>query len=104
MDDIDNYFKRLTAAEFDEHEQVETELNALVREGFTERASFAFVTTVAAIRKIAPAATVEGVFDQALIFGLDGLLSRLREEAQPANQPAPEPKRRPKRSAARLVT
>jgi hypothetical protein len=100
MDATDNYFERLTAAENEEHEQIEAELNNTVREGFTERSALAFVKTVVAVRKMVPSATIQGIFDAALVSGLDVVLSSLRAETQPA--PMSAPKRRLKRSA-RLV-
>jgi len=101
MDATDDYFKRLTAAEFEEHEQIEAELNNTVRDGFTEHSALAFVKTVVAVRKMVPSAPIQGIFDAALICGLDVVLSSLRAEAQPA--PMRAPKRRLKRSGARLV-
>jgi lipoate synthase len=95
MDATHDYFKRLTAAEFDEHERIEAELNSVVRDGFTERSALAFVVTVAAVRKKVPGATIAGIFNEALIGGLEQLLSRLTE-----TQPTRSPKRRP----SRLVT
>ena len=101
MNATDNYFEQLTEAEVDEHEQIETELNNTVRDGFTERSALAFVKTAVAIRKMQPSATIAGIFDAALVSGLDVVLSSLRAETQPP--PMSAPKRRLKRSA-RLVT
>jgi|SRR3984885_1623149 len=101
MSATDNYFEGLTEAELDEYEPIEAELNETVRAGFTQRSAFAFVKTVVAIRKMQPSATIAGIFDTALVSGLDVVLSSLRAETQPA--PMSAPKRRLKRSA-RLVT
>jgi hypothetical protein len=102
MDATDKYLKGLTEKEWNEHEKIEAELNALVREGFTERSAMAFVVTVQAIRKTVPSATVEGIFDAALIRGLDEVLTSLTAETQPARKSPP--KRKTKKSGVRLVT
>ena len=101
IDAIDDYFGRLTATEIKEHEQIEAELNNNVREGFSERAALSFVVAVVAIRKTVPSATIGGIFDAALLLGLDQVLSRLRAETQPARRSAPK---RRTRSGVRLET
>jgi len=101
IDAMDEYFAGLTEAEQKEHEQIESELNNSVREGFSERAALSFVVTVVAIRKTVPAATIESIFDLALMHGLEVVLSRLREETQPGRQTAPK---RRKRTGVRLET
>jgi hypothetical protein len=98
---LTDYAKGLTEAELEEHAQIEAELNNMVREGFSERAALSFVLTVVSIRKKMPEATIEGVFDVALIGGLELLLSRLRAETQPARRVAPK---RRTRSGVRLET
>lgn len=96
----DDYFKGLTAAELDEHEQIEAELNKTVREGFSEPSAFAFVTTVIAVRRVYPSATIGGIFEVALMSGLDAVLNSLRTETQPASRS----KRKTSRPGVRLVT
>jgi hypothetical protein len=106
MDATEGYFKQLTAAEFDEHEKIEAELNNSVRDGFSERSALAFAMTVVAVRKIEPSATIDGVFDTALMLGLDAVLrSLLDKETQPTNRSASKRKRRViHRSGVRLET
>jgi hypothetical protein len=99
--DMDKYFEGLTAAEMEEHEQIEAELNNNVREGFSERAALSFVVAVVAIRKMEPSATVAGIFDAALLCGLGVVLNRLDAENQPARRGTPK---RRTRSGVRLET
>jgi hypothetical protein len=77
-------------------------LNELVREGFTQRAAVTFVVSFIAIRKLEPKATIEGIFDAALLSGLDTVLESMRAETQATQPSAPKPKRKT-RPAARLV-
>jgi hypothetical protein len=101
--DYSEYLKGLTEAEAEELVQIEADLNARVCEGFTLRAIMAFVVAVPAIRKIEPGATIESVFDMALIMGLDALLLFLRGEGQPT-KPVRKSAKRKTRSGVRLVT
>ena len=101
--DYSEYLKGLTEAECDEIVRIESQLNVRVREGFTERAIMAFVTGVLEIRKIEPEATIESVFDLALIRGIDSCLALISGGTQPTKRKTP-PKRNTKRSGVRLVT
>jgi hypothetical protein len=61
-------------------EKIEGELNALVREGFTERSAIAFIMTVQTLRKVMPEATVEGVFNLVMEHGTAMVLHRFLHE------------------------
>ena len=98
--DMDKYFEKLTPSEWTEHQQIERELNELVSKGFSERSAIVFVTTAIAIRKIMPEATIEGIFEAALLAGLKTVLDATLAETGCAQPRAP----RKKRSGVRLVT
>ena len=98
MDAFADYFKQLTEAELNEHVLIEAELNNSVRGGFSERAAWTFMATVATIRKRAPSAKTENIFDEALVRGCGALLIALGE-IEPARKP-----KRTKRSGVRLET
>jgi hypothetical protein len=68
--EMEKYYTGLTAAEWETAEAIETEIGKLLSEGLSEETAFRFVRAVLEIRKITPAATVEGVLEVALKAGL----------------------------------
>jgi hypothetical protein len=103
MESIEKYLSGLTEAQMDEAEKIEAELNALVAAGFSERTMLAFVKTIPAICKLSPAATVEGIFEQTLLHGLNVVLYSLQGGLPPNRQSGRLGERNTKRSGARLV-
>jgi hypothetical protein len=80
------YLEGLTDAEFDEAEKTEAELNAFVSQGFTARAMLAVVRAVPAIRKLSPTATLEGIFDMAVVHGVNVILYGLKQRTPELRQ------------------
>ena len=76
MDATEKYLRSLTAAEQDEAEKIEAELNAALHGGFPENVSLKFVQTVMYLRKVAPGSGTAQVFDLALEMGLSCLVAR----------------------------
>lgn len=79
-----NYYEGLSVAEWDRAESIESEINKIVRKGFTEDVAVLFVRTVMEIQAAIPDATVGGIFNTALIAGL---LNIKRRVVAPANKP-----------------
>jgi len=66
----DEFYKSLSETDWNKAEAIEAEIAELLHKGLTEDVGLKFVRTVMEVRTAVPDATVEGVFDAALIVGL----------------------------------
>jgi hypothetical protein len=68
--EVERFYKGLSDAEWADAEAIEAEIGRLLTEGLSEATGPRFVRAVMEIRKVTPAATVEGVFEVVLKAGL----------------------------------
>jgi hypothetical protein len=98
---LEQYLGGLTKAGMDEAANIEAELNALVAQGFSARMMLAVIRAVPAIRMLSPTARVEGIFEMAVVHGVNVLKYSLESGTQQERQSAH--RRITRNSSARLV-
>ena len=69
----DDFFRGLSVAESEEAVAIETEIMGQLQEGLSQRVGMTFVRTVMEIKRAVPNATVEGVFEAAMLTGLPSI-------------------------------
>ena len=66
----EEFIKGMSEADWDKAEAIEAEINKQLTEGLSEQVAMAFVRTVMEVQTAVPTATVEGIFDAAMLTGL----------------------------------